>query len=42
VLIPREFGGSAGGPAVLPGPEGLRLLAIGGKPGEPCETGGTL
>ena len=27
---------------VLPGPEGLRLLAIGGTPGEPYETGGTL
>lgn len=27
---------------VLPGPDGLRLLAIGGTPGEPYETGGTL
>jgi hypothetical protein len=27
---------------VLPGPEGLRLLAIGGTPGESYETGGTL
>jgi mannose-6-phosphate isomerase-like protein (cupin superfamily) len=27
---------------VLPGAEGLRLLAIGGTPGEPYETGGTL
>lgn len=27
---------------VLPGPEGLRLLAIGGTPGAPYETGGTL
>jgi len=27
---------------ILPGPEGLRLLAIGGTPGEPYETGGTL
>jgi mannose-6-phosphate isomerase-like protein (cupin superfamily) len=27
---------------VLPGPEGLRLLAIGGTPGEPYGTGGTL
>jgi hypothetical protein len=27
---------------VLPGPEGLRLLAIGGRPGQPYETGGTL
>ncbi|HEY3552339.1 MAG TPA: hypothetical protein VGK66_01500, partial [Solirubrobacterales bacterium] len=34
------------GPAVvrkvLPGPDGLRLLAIGGTPGEPYDTGGTL
>jgi mannose-6-phosphate isomerase-like protein (cupin superfamily) len=34
------------GPAVLrkvlPGPDGLRLLAIGGTPGAPYETGGTL
>jgi|SRR5690349_949870 len=34
------------GPAVvrkiLPGPEGLRLLAVGGTPGQPYETGGTL
>ncbi|MFL5875986.1 MAG: cupin domain-containing protein [Solirubrobacteraceae bacterium] len=34
------------GPAVvrkiIPGPEGLRLLAIGGRPGLPYETGGTL
>ena len=27
---------------VLPGPDGLRLLAIGGTPGEAYETGGTL
>jgi mannose-6-phosphate isomerase-like protein (cupin superfamily) len=27
---------------VVPGPDGLRLLAIGGTPGEPYETGGTL
>jgi mannose-6-phosphate isomerase-like protein (cupin superfamily) len=27
---------------VIPGPEGLRLLAVGGTPGEPYETGGTL
>jgi mannose-6-phosphate isomerase-like protein (cupin superfamily) len=27
---------------VLPGPEGLRLLAVGGVPGQPYETGGTL
>ena len=27
---------------VLPGPEGLRLLAVGGTPGEAYETGGTL
>jgi mannose-6-phosphate isomerase-like protein (cupin superfamily) len=27
---------------IVPGPEGLRLLAIGGTPGEPYETGGTL
>jgi mannose-6-phosphate isomerase-like protein (cupin superfamily) len=27
---------------VLPGPKGLRLLAIGGRPGEAYETGGTL
>lgn len=27
---------------VVPGPEGLRLLAIGGTPGQPYETGGTL
>lgn len=27
---------------VIPGPEGLRLLAIGGRPGQPYETGGTL
>jgi mannose-6-phosphate isomerase-like protein (cupin superfamily) len=27
---------------VLPGSEGLRLLALGGTPGEPYETGGTL
>ena len=27
---------------VLPGPEGLRLLAIGGRPGRPYETGGAL
>lgn len=27
---------------VLSGPDGLRLLAIGGTPGEPYETGGTL
>jgi mannose-6-phosphate isomerase-like protein (cupin superfamily) len=27
---------------VLPGPDGLRLLAIGGRPGLPYETGGTL
>jgi mannose-6-phosphate isomerase-like protein (cupin superfamily) len=27
---------------VIPGPEGLRLLAIGGTPGEPYQTGGTL
>jgi mannose-6-phosphate isomerase-like protein (cupin superfamily) len=27
---------------VLPGPEGLRLLAIGARPGQPYETGGTL
>jgi hypothetical protein len=27
---------------VLPGSEGLRLLAIGGTPGEPYQTGGTL
>jgi len=34
------------GPAVkrkvTPGPEGIRLLAIGATPGEPYETGGTL
>ena len=27
---------------VVPGPEGLRLLAVGGRPGQPYETGGTL
>jgi hypothetical protein len=27
---------------VIPGPEGLRLLAIGARPGQPYETGGTL
>lgn len=27
---------------VLPGPDGLRLLAVGGRPGQPYETGGTL
>jgi len=27
---------------VVPGPEGLRLLAIGGRPGQAYETGGTL
>lgn len=27
---------------VTPGPEGLRLLALGGTPGEPYETGGRL
>jgi mannose-6-phosphate isomerase-like protein (cupin superfamily) len=27
---------------VVPGPEGLRLLAIGGRPGQPYETGGAL
>ncbi|HET7588680.1 MAG TPA: hypothetical protein VFK14_00630 [Solirubrobacterales bacterium] len=27
---------------VLPGPEGLRLLAVGGRPGQAYETGGTL
>jgi mannose-6-phosphate isomerase-like protein (cupin superfamily) len=27
---------------VRPGPEGLRLLAVGGRPGQPYETGGTL
>ncbi|MGN6814671.1 MAG: hypothetical protein ACTHK3_01110 [Solirubrobacterales bacterium] len=27
---------------VVPGPEGLRLLAIGGTPGQAYETGGTL
>lgn len=27
---------------VLPGPDGLRLLAIGGTPGKAYETGGTL
>lgn len=27
---------------IVPGPEGLRLLAIGGTPGQPYETGGTL
>lgn len=27
---------------VIPGPEGLRLLAIGGRPGQPYDTGGTL
>lgn len=27
---------------VTPGPEGIRLLAIGATPGEPYETGGTL
>ena len=27
---------------VVPGPEGLRLLAVGGRPGHPYETGGTL
>jgi mannose-6-phosphate isomerase-like protein (cupin superfamily) len=34
------------GPAVkrkiVPGPDGLRLLALGATPGEPYETGGTL
>ncbi len=34
------------GPAVIrkitPGPDGLRLLAIGATPGKPYETGGTL
>jgi mannose-6-phosphate isomerase-like protein (cupin superfamily) len=34
------------GPAVkrrvIPGPDGLRLLAIGGRPGLPYETGGAL
>jgi mannose-6-phosphate isomerase-like protein (cupin superfamily) len=34
------------GPAVVrkvkPGPDGLRLLAVGGRPGQPYETGGTL
>jgi mannose-6-phosphate isomerase-like protein (cupin superfamily) len=27
---------------VVPGPDGIRLLAIGATPGEPYETGGTL
>lgn len=27
---------------VVPGPDGLRLLAVGGTPGRPYETGGTL
>jgi mannose-6-phosphate isomerase-like protein (cupin superfamily) len=27
---------------ITPGPEGIRLLAIGATPGEPYETGGTL
>jgi mannose-6-phosphate isomerase-like protein (cupin superfamily) len=27
---------------IVPGPEGLRLLAIGGHPGQPYKTGGTL
>ena len=27
---------------VVPGPDGLRLLAIGATPGEPYDTGGTL
>jgi len=27
---------------VVPGPDGLRLLAIGGRPGQAYETGGTL
>ncbi len=27
---------------VTPGPHGLRLLALGGRPGEPYDTGGTL
>lgn len=27
---------------VLPGPDGLRLLAVGGTPGKPYATGGTL
>lgn len=27
---------------VVPGPEGLRLLAVGGRPGQAYETGGTL
>jgi mannose-6-phosphate isomerase-like protein (cupin superfamily) len=27
---------------VLPGPDGLRLLAVGGTPGQAYETGGTL
>ncbi len=27
---------------IVPGPEGMRLLAVGATPGEPYETGGTL